>query len=303
MKLFDLHADIGYAVWKRKKAGCKNILSFFYTDQWKKGDIKAVCMASYFDGHQNWEQMMEMVELLVEEIAVCPQVTLVTNAKDIHLEDDQIYAILSIEGMCGIHDHVEDRLDWLYEKGVRLGSLCWNEKNALACGVKGGKGGLTELGIRAVQHMEQIGMRIDVSHANEETFWDIYAHTTGCLIASHSNAAALCPNPRNLTQRQIEAIAQRNGLIGIVAAAPFVHPIRSNQNFVHLIRHLEWMCSNAGFDHVGFGFDFMQYYDGVLDDVKGLENPEQAKNLSLWLQEHALYKKTAFENAARILSF
>lgn len=303
MKLFDLHADLGYAVLKRKQAGYSNILSSFYCDRWKKGQLKAICMASYFDGSQDWDGMKTMINTLLEEVQACPKITLVENAKDIHYEDDQIYAMLSVEGMCGIHEDVEEKIDWLYAKGIRLASLCWNERNALACGVKGGNSGLTDLGVRAVVHMERIGMRIDVSHANEQTFWDIYDHTKGILIASHSNAAALCQHPRNLTQRQIEAIVQRGGVIGAVAAAPFVHTLKKKQDLDHYLRQLQWLCSVAGVEHVGYGFDFMGYYDGVSDAIRGLEDIEQAQTIAKWLDEQQMYKKTAFENAARVLSF
>ncbi len=304
MKLFDLHADLGYAVLKKKRAGYQHILSSFYTDQLIAGGIAAVCMASYFDGSQDWTQMQEMVCTLKEEIRDCEKIVLVDDARKIDAaQEGRLYAMLSVEGMCGICEDVEEKLDWLYAQGVRMASLCWNERNALAVGVRGGKGGLSELGVRAVRHMEQIGMRIDVSHASEQTFWDIAAHTNGILIASHSNAQALCPHPRNLTQRQIEVIAQRGGVIGAVAAAPFVHPQRRQQDLTHFLHQVRWLCEEAGSDHVGFGFDFMEYYDGENDDVNGLEGPLRLAGLKEWLNSHPAYQKTAFENAVRVLSF
>ena len=228
---------------------------------------------------------------------------LVDDARKIDWTDPYLYAMLSIEGMCGIRENVEEKLDWLYAQGVRLASLCWNERNALACGVLGGNSGLSELGIAAVRHMERIGMRIDVSHANEATFWDIFAHTSGVIIASHSNARALCPHVRNLTQRQMTAIAQRGGIIGAVAAAPFVHPVREHQDFLHYLHQVRWLCESVGCSHVSYGFDFMEYYDGVTDAVQGLERPAQAIHLGNWLEKEKAYQKTAYENAVRVLSF
>lgn len=303
MKLFDLHADLGHAVLKKKRAGYTDILSSFYTEGLQTGGIKAVCMASYFDGRQDWAQMQEMVLTLREAIDECPAVRLVDDARKIDWTDPYLYAMLSIEGMCGIRENVEEKLDWLYAQGVRLASLCWNERNALACGVLGGNSGLSELGIVAVRHMERIGMRIDVSHANEATFWDIFAHTSGVIIASHSNARALCPHVRNLTQRQMTAIAQRGGIIGAVAAAPFVHPVREHQDFLHYLHQVRWLCESVGCSHVGYGFDFMEYYDGVADAVQGLERPAQAIHLGNWLEKEKAYQKTAYENAVRVLSF
>ena len=113
MKLFDLHADLGHAVLKKKRAGYTDILSSFYTEGLQTGGIKAVCMASYFDGRQDWAQMQEMVLTLREAIDECPAVRLVDDARKIDWTDPYLYAMLSIEGMCGIRENVEEKLDWL----------------------------------------------------------------------------------------------------------------------------------------------------------------------------------------------
>lgn len=304
MVFWDLHTDLGYAIWKKQKAGYRNILSSFYTAGLKQGAIKVVCAASYFNGSQSWEQMQEMVRATRRELADCKEITPVYDAKDIDWEADTLYAVMSVEGMCGIVEDVEEKLDWLYAQGVRLASLCWNEENALATGQRGrADRGLSALGIRAVQHMERIGMRIDVSHANEKTFWDIMEHTEGMIVASHSNARALCDHPRNLRDEQIQAIAKRNGVIGVVAEPAFVHPDPRKQDIAHLIGQLEYMVALAGPAHVGFGFDFMDYYDGEGTGVAGIRTPGETQALQAWLDAHPLYEKTASKNAARVLSF
>ena len=66
---------------------------------------------------------------------------------------------------------------------------------------------------------------------------------------------------------------------------------------------MQWLCSVAGVEHVGYGFDFMGYYDGVSDAIRGLEDIEQAQTIAKWLDGQQMYKKTAFENAVRVLSF
>ena len=302
MKLFDLHADLGYAVAKKRKEGHSRVLSSFYTDALRKGGIKAVFMACWFDGSQDFEQMCAMIQALKADIAQCEEVKLVCDGRMIDWTDDKIYAMLSVEGMCGIDRDPETRLDWLYAQGVRMGSLCWNEENALASGTRSQKG-LTPLGIRAVRHMERIGMRIDVSHASERTFWDIAAHTEGILVASHSNAAALCSHPRNLSDEQIRLIGRRKGIIGATAVGAFVDGKKGYQDIGHLARHVERLCRCAGDAHVGFGFDFERYYDGSGDGLRGLEGPEQCGALIDWLKRDPRYEKTACENAVRIFSF
>ena len=116
MKLFDLHADLGYAVWQKHEAGYTDILSSFYTDALRKGGIKAVFMACWFDGTQDFDQMCAMIHALKADIARSDDVRLVMDASLIDWSDDKIYAMLSVEGMCGIDRDPEARIDWLYAR-------------------------------------------------------------------------------------------------------------------------------------------------------------------------------------------
>ena len=71
----------------------------------------------------------------------------------------------------GIHEDVEEKIQWLYDEGNRIGSLCWNDQNALATGNSGDPTrGLTDLGKQAIAKMNELHMIVDVSHANEKTF-------------------------------------------------------------------------------------------------------------------------------------
>ena len=87
MKLFDLHADLGYAVWQKHEAGYTDILSSFYTDALRKGGIKAVFMACWFDGTQDFDQMCAMIHALKADIARSDDVRLVMDASLIDWSD------------------------------------------------------------------------------------------------------------------------------------------------------------------------------------------------------------------------
>ena len=107
----------------------------------------------------------------------------------------------------------------MYAQGVRLASLCWNDENDLATGVKGNlEHGLHPLGREVVEEMISLNMIIDVSHTNEKTFWDIMSYKDAHVIATHSNIRDLCNHPRNLWKQQAEAILDRGGLIGMNSA-------------------------------------------------------------------------------------
>lgn len=305
MRIVDLHADIGYDVLHKRKKGRRDILKNDHVPKWIKGGVDTICMASFFDGHETWEEMQEMILTLKDEIASCEDVILVQRQED--FSSDKIKAVLSVEGMCGIKEKECECIDWLHEQGVVLASLTWNDENYLATGAKGNpERGVSEAGLRALHQMEKNHMIIDVSHANEATFWDIMQHTAGMVIATHSNARTLCDHVRNLTDKQILAIANRGGVIGAVAAPWFIDPLKENQDVEHLCKHQLYLKKLIGIDALALGFDFMDFFDGYNEDiVKGLEDTTQAKNYLLELQRNHITRtdieKIAYKNAVRIL--
>ena len=162
-----------------------------------------------------------------------------------------------MEGLSGLHGRV-DFLDVLYAWGVRHAMLTWNEVNEFAHGASCHEDkGLTSLGIKALDRMEELGMLVDVSHANERTFWDVCEHTTKPFIASHSNAYALCAHARNLKDDQIKALAARGGVIGMNAWPEFIDGAAPSAE--RLADHVDHIRDLVGIDHIACGFDFCDY--------------------------------------------
>lgn len=157
--------------------------------------------------------------------------------------------------------------------------------------------------------MEELGMIIDVSHANEKTFWDIYNNTTKPFIASHSNAKSLCNHKRNLTNEQIKAIASRDGVIGINAYKGFVAIDSYKQNLERFVDHIEYIISLVGVRHVALGFDFCEYLyaDKKEEEInpQGLENASKAMAVIDELYRRGYsesdIRKIAFENFMRVI--
>lgn len=298
MKLFDLHADIGYDVMQKRRLGKTNILNEYHLDKFKQGEIAYVCMASYFEGSETWADMQDMVIALKEEVALCEEIDLVLTKSDL-IENGHIKAILSIEGMCGIKDNPEEKIQWLYEQGIRLASFCWNDENALATGVKGNeKRGLTEVGHRALREMIKLNMIIDVSHANEVTFWDIAKEQDVRMIATHSNVRLLCNHPRNLWNEQIGKIKMLHGVVGVVSAPFFVHENKEKQDIAHLVNHIRYICDEFGVENVAFGFDYMDFYDGYDNfHTKDLKDCRNSQNV---ISE--MYRRGFSEREIRLIS-
>lgn len=305
MKLFDLHADIGYSVMQERRRGNHDTIQQIHLPKRKLGEFEWVCMASYFEGNETWQDMQEMVLALKEDIATCEEVVLVHDAKD--LDKHGMKAILTIEGMCGISSDVAQRIDWLSEQGIKIASLTWNDENALATGARGNpKRGLSELGIQAIHQMEKRNMIIDVSHANETTFWDLMHHSDGAIIATHSNVRSLCDHVRNLKDEQLLAIAKRGGLIGVVTAGFFVSKQRMDQDIQHLIQHIGYLKDLVGIDAIALGLDYMDDFEHCSEDMlTDLSHPSDSQKLIEALRTNGFQeqeiRKIAYENAVNFM--
>ena len=161
-------------------------------------------------------------------------------------------------------------LEALFRLGVRAMGLVWNHRNQLAEGVSDDTGsGLTSLGRRVVQAMEEWGMIVDVSHLNDAGFWDVDRITRRPFIASHSNPRALSAHPRNLTDSQIKALAARGGVMGINFHGPFSARAAGLDD---VIAHIDYIASLIGIAHVGLGSDF----DGIPEGPEGLRRCDPA---------------------------
>ena len=225
------------------------------------------------------------------------------------LEEGVMAAVLHWEGADAIDTDL-DALHVLHRAGLRSLGLVWGRPNAFAEGVAvhfrrspDTGPGLTEAGRRLVRACNDLGIVIDVSHLNERGFWDVAALTDAPLVASHSNAYALCPSTRNLTDPQLDAIAASNGMVGLNFAVNFLREDATRDADTPLdvmVRHIDYLVGRVGVDGVGFGSDF----DGVLisheiGDVTGL--PRLMSALADRGYDDEALRKLAHENWIRVL--
>lgn len=308
MKIFDGHADIWYDVAQKRKLGEEGIVKKYHLDRLKAGKIIGGIFVAYLehiDGQDDEKEMFHLINSAIHEIKTNPEIfNIIKKRGDFNkgIVEEKLNVIMGIEGLRAIGKNL-DWLDTFYELGFRHASLTWNEENDLATGIKGDKNrGLTDVGIEAIKKMENLGMIIDVSHANEKTFWDIYNNSKKTIIASHSNAKSLCKHDRNLTDEQIKAIAERDGVIGINAYKGFVAIDPARQNLQRFVDHIEYIISLVGIKHVALGFDFCEYlYPNKKEEEinpLGLENASKVSNV---IEE--LYKRGYNENEIRKITF
>jgi membrane dipeptidase len=145
-----------------------------------------------------------------------------------------------------------DELARWVERGVRFVGLAWNTPNRYSGGTKDDDG-VTEAGRRLLDEMARLHVVPDLSHLNQRAFADVLAHHEGEVVASHSNAHALRPHRRNLTDEQILAIGRRKGLVGVVLFNPFLG--EGEITFDTVVAHIDHMVALVGPDHVGLGSD------------------------------------------------
>lgn len=169
--------------------------------------------------------------------------------------------LLAIEEGGAIDGSLE-ALRCLHALGVRAMTLTWSNRNDIADGVNEecSGGGLTVFGRQVVAEMNKLGMLVDVSHIAPAGFWDVIETSSKPIIATHSNAKALCPHPRNLDDKQILAINENDGLIGVTFAGQFLEHDYNDACIESIYRHIDYMLNLMGNDdHIGFGSDF----DGI----------------------------------------
>ncbi len=224
------------------------------------------------------------------------------------LEQGIMAAILHFEGAEAIDPGLE-ALDLFYQAGLRSLGPVWSRPNAFGHGVPFAYPhspdtgpGLTAAGQDLVRACNRLGIMIDLSHLNEAGFWDVARISTAPLVATHSNAHALCPSSRNLTDKQLAAIRESDGMVGLNFAVSFLRPDGHNDPETPLsimVDHVLYLVEHLGIDRVGFGSDF----DGAtipqaIGDVRGLPHLMEA------LAEHfgpEDLRKLAYANWVRVL--
>ena len=209
-------------------------------------------------------------------------VRIVRKAGDISAarKDGRLAAIFHMEGADAIGKDLCE-LDLFHAAGLRSLGPVWSRPTIFAHGVPfrfpsspDTGPGLTEAGKHLVKRCNELRILIDLSHLNEKGFWDVARLSNAPLVATHSNVHAICPASRNLSEKQLDAIAESGGVVGLNFAVAFLRPDgahRSDTSLDVLVRHLAHLVERLGEEGVAIGSDF----DGAMipraiGDVAGL---------------------------------
>jgi membrane dipeptidase len=226
------------------------------------------------------------------------------------LDDGTFAIIFHIEGAEAIDPEL-DTLQVLYQAGLRSLGITWSRPNQFGTGVPFAfpqspdvGPGLTDAGKELVRACNRLGVMVDLSHLNEKGFWDVAKLSDAPLVATHSGVYALCASARNLTDRQLDAVRDSDGVVGVNFHVGFLRADggrdAATTSLTEIVRHVDYMVERMGIDHVALGSDFDgATMPGDLRDVAGL--PKLVAALRAAGYDNAALAKLAHENWVRVL--
>lgn len=249
---------------------------------------------------------------ILAELETLGALKICTSVNEIQtcIKDGVMAAIMHMEGAEAIDADLYN-LDIFYRAGLRSLGPVWSRPTIFGEGVpfrfpSTGDigGGLSKHGVRLVNRCDELGIMLDMSHLNEAGFWDIAKHSTKPLVATHSNSHVLSPHARNLTDRQLAAIAESDGMVGLNFAVAFLRADGKMLADVHydvMLRQLDHLIEQLGEDRVGLGSDF----DGAvipedMGDCAGLATFRDAMHAHGF--NDTLMMKLCHENWMRLLA-
>ena len=226
-------------------------------------------------GNGSFEQAVADIAATQTLIEKYPDLFLkVTRPDDLDRAKPQhrIAVILSFEAVSMLEGKI-DRIDLFRQLDVLVMQLSYNRRSPFGCGcLDGDSDGVTPLGRQAIAKMNSVGVALDLSHANAQTTKDGIALSTKPAIITHAGCREVFDHPRNKTDRDMKALAEKGGVMGIYML-PFLTPESRQPMLADYMLHLIHALNVCGEDHVGIGTDsmFFQVSDEDIKEVAAQE--------------------------------
>lgn len=306
--IFDGHGDIWTDVTCRAADhGERDVFRRRHLEKFRQGGVGGGIFVIWIDPPHDSrpaERSIEIVKSIRQEMEDAKDILNIVRSFDdfkVGTESGKINVVNGMEGLSQIGEDI-DLINYFYDElDVRHAMLTWNEENALATGWPNDVNrGLTAAGKQAVRRIQELGMVMDVSHLNDKSFWDVMSQAQAPVIASHSNARAVCPAMRNLTDDMIREIANTGGLLGMNSLREFIDANPDRQNVARLADHVVHIAELVGTEYIGLGYDFDDYLgEEALSSFSentgspsgdGVSNEAEAGNLLEVLKERGFSK-------------
>mgnify|MGYP000187483507 FL=1 len=243
----------------------------------------AIFVAADLSPTEKFMSAIRQIELFHSHIlAPNPDIIHITDWSQLdQLGEQEIGAVLTVEGVDMIGESLE-KLELLLDAGVKLVGLTWNQANAAAHGAdESSHLGLTPFGHEVVKLLNSRNIIVDVSHLNEQSFWDVVKEAKH-VIASHSNARSLCDHPRNLTDDQAKALVGKGGHIHLVYYPLFIKNEVKSVTIEDFMHHFVHLARIVGVEHLGLGSDF----DGISVFIEDLQDASKTQRVINALKDH-----------------
>ena len=228
----------------------------------KEGCQDAVTMVAYLPQNTTEkpsayaDNIFDQIEKMVAQCS--PAVAIARTPADLYANKaaGRKSIMLGIENGLAIENDL-NLLDHFAQRGVVYVTLCHNGDNDICDSARGTQthGGISSFGRQVVKRMNDLGIMVDLSHAAESSFYDALELSRTPIVCSHSCCRALCDHPRNLTDEQMRALAQKGGVMQITLYNGFLQK-EGQASIIHAMEHLEHAINIMGIDHVGLGTDF-----------------------------------------------
>ena len=268
--MIDMHYDLLSILYQ-----CYLRMDFSYINKimsvFRNENVSGLLANLYF---MNEEEMKEELGDNYGEIDVVDMFRVSTKLFKEYFPD--LNVIYSIEGCDYIKDL--DELEELYNLGLRNILLVWNNPNKYGSGNKGDYG-LTDEGREFIKKAIDLGISIDFSHMNKNTFNDTYELVkeeikngkSVKVIASHSNSYSVCPHIRNLTDEQLKCLKELDAIVGVVSYSGFVLSTSSSTEDLKskYLEHINHVVSIMGKYNVGISTDDMDFSIDLFNDDCG----------------------------------
>lgn len=290
--VFDLHNDVmEIAVNGGYELGVRHTYNHSDLPRFREGGMDAQMFALWTDwtdsvAHPYYAYTLQMADSFQNQVARNAASFVQARSYDelvLANASGKLAGVLAVEGGHAIENSLE-KLRTFYSLGARYFTITWNNSTAWAVSAADARTstvGLSEFGKQVVRTADSLGMIIDVAHTGIKTIWDILATTKNPVIDSHAGVRALNNNTRNLTDAQIDSIARRGGVIGVVFYPPFLSS-KGGVNIDTVIKHIDYIKNRVGIDYVAIGSD----WDGIGSTPVGLEDVSKLPNLTAALLRH-----------------
>ena len=284
----------------------------------QKGDALAQCFAVFLPPEGAFE-MMHIDPISDEDyIALARSVILENVAKhddiirmaytagDIekNMADGRMSAVLTMEDGRAVQGKLEN-IKRFYDMGFRACSLTWNAHNCFGApnslDPEIMNEGLTDFGKEGIRYMQELGMLVDVSHLSDGGFWDVAEICTKPFVATHSNARAVGPHQRNLTDDQIRALAKAGGVMGLNFYPMFLNEDmnKDTADAAIIAKHARHIVDVGGIDVCGIGTDF-DGFEGKNEIMSSDQMPRLADALKDVGFTEAEIEKIFYRNVMRV---